>query len=149
MRSFYYDDTDYELQQIDANRFVIPGGNMLEFVPAAFDRPRALRLLDHEGRQVVETLQLSAFVPSTSDLQSLVGEYRSPDIDVTYTVGLRDSNLLIRPPGRAEITVQPLAKDTFANQNAQGRASGRTSRRMCPVEQHVSRGAGQSSVGHT
>ncbi|PYQ73411.1 MAG: hypothetical protein DMG04_13860 [Acidobacteria bacterium] len=54
------------------------------------------------------------FEPSTMDLRSSVGEYRSLEIDVTYTVALEGSGLAVRPPGGAHIVLQPVAKDVFA-----------------------------------
>ena len=113
-RSFYGDDTDVELTPVSANRFRLPGStNALEFVPATGVRPHEWHIVDNAGKQL-DVLELVTFGPSTMDLRSSVGEYRSPEIDVTYTVALEGSGLAARPPGGAHIVLQPVAKDVFA-----------------------------------
>ena len=102
---------DFEAIQ---NRFRLPGGiNALEFVPATGVRAHGCHIVDNAGKQL-DVLELVTFEPSTIDLRSSVGEYRSLEIDVTYTVALEGSGLAVRPPGGAHIVLQPVAKDVFA-----------------------------------
>ena len=113
VHSYYGDDSDVELTPVNANKFLYPGTTTaIEFVPAAAGRVQEWHVTN-EGRHL-ETVQLSLFVPSTLDLQSSAGEYRSPEIDVTYTVARRDSGLVVQPPGRADISLLPVSKDVFA-----------------------------------
>jgi CubicO group peptidase (beta-lactamase class C family) len=110
--NFYSDDADFDVTPVAGNRVLYRSG-MLEFIPEAADAPKRWNVIDNDGRNVA-VLQSSTFVPSTIDLQSLAGDYRSQDIDVRYAVLARDSGLVIRPPGRADIVLLPFAKDTFA-----------------------------------
>jgi CubicO group peptidase (beta-lactamase class C family) len=112
VRSFYGDDTDVELTPVGANRFLIPGA-ALEFAPAAGGRAQEWRLINNEGRQVA-VLQSNAFVPSPVDLQSSAGDYRSPELDVTYTVGTRDASLVVETAGRGTIALYAVSRDVFA-----------------------------------
>jgi hypothetical protein len=70
-------------------------------------------VLDGEGRKVA-MLQSSAFTPSSTDLQSLAGEYRSSELNVTYMVTVQGRDLVIQPPGRADIRLRACANDIFA-----------------------------------
>ena len=113
-RNFYGEDTDFELIPVSPNRFLFPASTVsLQFVPETADGVSAWHVIDSEGR-TLEVVQSTAFVPSTEELRPLVGEYRSPELDVTYRVVTADFGLIIRPPGRADIPLQPVAKDTFA-----------------------------------
>jgi len=113
VHSYYGDDTDIELTPVNANKFLFPGTTTaIEFAPAAAGRVQEWHVTNE--RRQLETLQLSSFVPSTMDLQSFAGEYRSPEIDATYTVAARDSSLVVQSPGRADIPLLPVFKDLFA-----------------------------------
>jgi len=112
LRSFYTDDTDVELTPVNANRFVIPGAT-LEFEPATSRRPQEWHVLNKEGRQIAE-LQLNTFVPSPEDLQSSAGDYRSAELDVTYTIATRDASLVVQAAGREDIALHPVLRDVFA-----------------------------------
>jgi hypothetical protein len=48
------------------------------------------------------------FDVSTRDLESFAGGYRSDELDVTYTVAVRDSSLVVQSS-----TVHPVSKDAF------------------------------------
>jgi hypothetical protein len=114
-RNFYSDDIDFELTPVAARRVLFRSG-MLDFVSAAAGVPKQWQVIDDNGQKVA-ALTSSAFVPSSEDLRSLAGDYRSLDLDVTYTVAARDAGLVIQPPGRADILLQPFAKDTFAGRS--------------------------------
>jgi hypothetical protein len=112
VRSFYTDDMDVELTPVNANRFVIPGAT-LEFAAATGGRPQEWHLLNTEGKQIAE-FQLNTFVPSPVDLQSSAGDYRSAELDVSYTVTTGDGSLVVLSAGRGEIALYPVFKDVFA-----------------------------------
>ena len=110
LRSYYQDDTDFEVTPVGANRFLFQGRVPLEFVPATTGRPKEW----HVGAGKDQGLwQPVTFAPTATDLHSYVGKYRSEEIGVTYTIVERGSVLIIENPGRADIPVQPFSKDVF------------------------------------
>ena len=80
----------------------------LEFSPAEAGRPQAWQVVDGEGRRLVE-LQFMKFDIPKADLESFTGEYRSDELDVRYTVAIRDSSLIVQSS-----TLHPVFKDGFA-----------------------------------
>ena len=88
------------------DRFMVPGAT-LEFSPAEAGQPRAWHVIDGEGRRLLE-LPLMTFDVSRADLATFAGEYRSDELDVTYTVVVRDSNLVVQSS-----TLHPVFKDAF------------------------------------
>ena len=103
---FYGDNYALLMTPISPNRFLIPGAT-LEFSPAEAGRPRAWHVIDGGGRRLLE-LQMVKFDMSKADLQSFTGEYRSDELDVTYTVAVRDSTLVVQSS-----TLHPVSKDAF------------------------------------
>jgi CubicO group peptidase (beta-lactamase class C family) len=110
VRSYYQDDTDFEVTPVGANRFLFQGRVPLEFVPATTGRPKGWHVGEGKDRGL---WQLVTFVPTATDLQSYVGDYRSEEIGVTYTIVERGSVLIVENPGRADIPVQSFSKDVF------------------------------------
>ncbi len=106
LRDFYGDNYDMLMTPISANRFLIAGAT-LAFSPAEAGRPQAWHMIDGEGRRLLE-LSLVTFAVSTSDLRSFTGDYRSDELDVTYTVAVRDSSLVLQTS-----TLHPVFKDAF------------------------------------
>ena len=106
LRDFYGDNYDMLMTPISANRFLIPGGT-LEFAPAEAGRPQAWHVIDGGGQRLVE-LQWMKFDISKAGLQAFAGEYRSDELDVTYTVAVRDSSLMVQSS-----TMHPVFKDAF------------------------------------
>ena len=106
LRDFYGDNYDMLMTPISPNRFLIPGAT-LEFSPAEAGRPQAWHVIDGGGRRLVE-LPLMKFDISKADLPSFAGEYRSDELDVTYTVAVRDSSLVLQSS-----TLHPVFKDAF------------------------------------
>ena len=51
------------------------------------------------------------FDVSKADLASLTGNYRSEELDVTYTVAMRDSSLILQTS-----TLSPVSKDAFVGE---------------------------------
>ena len=106
LRDFYDDNYDMLMTPISANRFLI-AGTPLEFSPAEAGRPQSWHVIDAEGRPLLE-LQLMKFDVSKADLRAFAGEYRSDELDVTYTVAVRDSSLVVQSS-----TLHPVLKDAF------------------------------------
>jgi hypothetical protein len=106
LRDFYGDNYDMLMTPISPNRFLIPGGQ-LEFAPAEAGRPQAWHIVDGDGRRLLE-FPLMKYAVSKADLTSYVGEYKSDELDVTYTVSVRDSALVLQSS-----TLGPVFKDAF------------------------------------
>jgi CubicO group peptidase (beta-lactamase class C family) len=103
----------FELAALDTNRFTIPGTPvMVEFLAASNGRPQVR--VTGDGPEPKFSERLTPFVPSSTDLQALAGEYRSPEIETTYTVGLRETDLVVQVPGRSSMILQPVFEDAFA-----------------------------------
>ena len=103
---YYGDNYHMLLTPISANRFQLSGA-MLEFSPAGAGRPRAWHIVDGEGQRLLE-LPLVSFDVSRAELGSFAGAYRSDELDVTYTVALRESQLLLQSS-----TLHPVSTDAF------------------------------------
>jgi CubicO group peptidase (beta-lactamase class C family) len=106
LRDFYGDNYDMLMTPISPNRF-LAAGLTLEFSPAEAGRPQAWHVIDGGGRRLVE-LQLMKFDISKADLESFAGVYRSDELDVTYTVAVRDSKVVVESS-----TLLPVFKDAF------------------------------------
>jgi hypothetical protein len=50
---------------------------------------------------------------SPAELRAFAGEYASAELDVTYSVVVRGTGLVIRTPGRADVPIRPVLPDTF------------------------------------
>jgi hypothetical protein len=106
LRDFYGDNYDMLMTPMSPSRFLIPGAT-LDFSPAEAGRPQAWHVIDGGGRRLLE-LQLVKFNTSKADLESFAGGYRSDELDVTYTVAVRDSSLVVQSS-----TLHPVFKDAF------------------------------------
>ena len=104
---YYGDNYHLLLTPISASRFTLAGAT-IEFAPAEGGRPRAWHIVDGGGQRLME-LPLVSFDVSKRDLDRFAGAYRSDELDVTYTVALRDSGLALESS-----TLYPVAKDAFA-----------------------------------
>jgi CubicO group peptidase (beta-lactamase class C family) len=106
---FWGDNYPLLMTPLSSNRFLIPG-TMVEFAPGEAGRPRAWHLIDGAGQKLLE-LPLVEFDVSKADLKSFAGSYRSDELDVTYTVDVRDSSLVVQSS-----TLHPVAKDAFVGE---------------------------------
>jgi CubicO group peptidase (beta-lactamase class C family) len=107
LRDFYGDNYDLLMTPISTNRFLI-SGTTLEFSPAEAGRPQAWHVIDGGGQRLVE-LRLMKFDIPKADLESFAGEYRSEELEVTYTVAVRDSSLVVQSS-----ILHPVFRDAFA-----------------------------------
>jgi CubicO group peptidase (beta-lactamase class C family) len=104
----------FEIVPISPNRFVIPGTPIVaEFIPPAGGRPQEIRVTGAGPKPQVSRQVTGSFSPSPVELRAFAGEYSSPELEVRYIVAARDSRLIIRTPGRADIPLWPLLADTF------------------------------------
>jgi CubicO group peptidase (beta-lactamase class C family) len=110
LRSYYQDDSDFEVTPVGANQFLFQNRVLLEFVPAAGGRPQEW----HVGEGKDQGLwQLVTFAPSAAEIRSYAGDYRSDEIGVTYTVDARDTALVVKSTGRPDVTIAPFSTDVF------------------------------------
>ncbi|MCP3166435.1 serine hydrolase domain-containing protein [Myxococcus qinghaiensis] len=58
-------------------------------------------------------IRLSAPMPASTDLAAFAGQYRSEEVDMTYTVRLADGKLAVRWPRRDEVVLEPVGGDRF------------------------------------
>lgn len=103
---YWGDNYPMLMTPISRSRFLVMGVT-LEFSPAEAGRPRAWHIVDSGGQKLME-LPSVKFDVSKADLPSFAGEYRSDELDVTYTVALRGSNLLVQSS-----TLHPVSRDAF------------------------------------
>ena len=103
-----------ELRPIDSNRFSVPGAPVVaEFLPPADGRPRQIRVTGAGPKPFVSEQVREGFTPTAAQLQQYAGRYANADLDVTYSVVVRDSALTIQIPGRDEIPLKPVFPHAF------------------------------------
>jgi CubicO group peptidase (beta-lactamase class C family) len=103
-----------ELTPTGPNRFVVNGiPVVVEFEPESRGRPQVIRVSENGATSQVSERVPTGFTPTVSELQGFSGRYASVDLDVTYTVVVRGSGLVLQIPGRDEIPLQPVLRDGF------------------------------------
>jgi CubicO group peptidase (beta-lactamase class C family) len=108
------EENSFELVPLDTNRFTIPGtAVVVEFVPASSDRPQEVHVTG-DGPKPKVSQRLATFTPKSGDLRAFAGEYRSSEIETTYAVSTRDSDLVVQMPGRSSVTLRPVFQDAFS-----------------------------------
>jgi CubicO group peptidase (beta-lactamase class C family) len=110
-RSYYEEDNDFELTPVGANRFLVNGMVLVEFVPSTAGKPREWRV-GPEGKDQGVLLPVT-FVTPASELPSYTGDYHSDEIVVTFTVERRGSGLALKNHGWVDTPVQGYSKDVF------------------------------------
>jgi CubicO group peptidase (beta-lactamase class C family) len=107
-------DPSVELTPVSANRFALPGTSIaIEFVPAAAGRPQEIHVTGAGPKPIVMQQVTTSFAPSSTDLSAFAGEYRSEELEVTYTLAALESSLVIQIPGRSDISLRPIFSDAF------------------------------------
>lgn len=114
------DSIDFELAPVSPNEFLLLFGGSaaqrVEFMPASAGTAQGMRVLplsgdgDSKGQMFA---QLSPIVRSSVELQAFAGDYRSDELDVLYTLEARDGRLVIHTLGKGQMTIEPVAADTF------------------------------------
>jgi CubicO group peptidase (beta-lactamase class C family) len=108
------EEHSFELAPLDTNRFTIPGtAVMVEFLAASNAQPEQVRVTG-DGPRPKFSQRLPPFTARSPDLRAFAGEYRSPEIETTYTLTTRGSDLVVQPPGRSRMILQPVFQDAFA-----------------------------------
>jgi CubicO group peptidase (beta-lactamase class C family) len=110
MRSLYQDDTDFELTPVGTNRFLLQNIVPVEFVPATADRPKEWLYGAGTDQRVLQPITQTV---SLQAARSYSGTYRSEEIGVTYSLEARDSTLLVKSTGYADVPTALFSKDVF------------------------------------
>lgn len=101
-----------ELIPVSANRVVVAATQTaIEFVPAVSGRTQEIHVEGSGHKSFV--LQQVPTSPSRADLSTFAAQYTSPELEGTYTLAVRGSDLVIQIPGRAGIVLQPVFPDAF------------------------------------
>jgi hypothetical protein len=104
----------FELVPLDTNRFTIQGtAVVVEFVPASNGRPQEVHVTG-DGPKPKVSQRLAPFTRTSAYLRAFAGEYTSSEIETTYTVATRDSDMVVQLPGRSSMTLWPVFQDAFA-----------------------------------
>jgi CubicO group peptidase (beta-lactamase class C family) len=111
-RSYYQDDSDFELRPLGGNRFLFNGNVPFEFLPATAGSLKEWRSGPPGGDQGV--FQEVTFVPPASELPQYAGEYHSDELGVTFTIKSHDPGLVVRNHLGAETSLQGFSRDVFA-----------------------------------
>jgi CubicO group peptidase (beta-lactamase class C family) len=103
------------LSPISQNRFKVVGGGPpgLEIV---FVRPVAggpMQVKHVLGAKTTTYYAVQSVTPTLAQLTEFTGEYVSPELDTTYTLTARNSDLVIRIRGRKDIVLRPIFTDAF------------------------------------
>jgi len=105
-RSYFGDAFDLALTPTAANRFLLFNSVPFEFVPAAAGKPKAWRVGVGKDQRVWEQV---TYAPPAADVRAFAGDYRSDELNATYAVEAKDSNLFVAH----NVTVVPFEKDVF------------------------------------
>ncbi len=105
-RSYYGDDVDLELTPTAANRFQLFHNIPFEFVPAGSGRSKEWHVGEGKDQRV---WTLVTFAPSTAEARAYAGDYRSDELNVTFTIEPKDSALVVAHT----FTIAPFSKDVF------------------------------------
>jgi CubicO group peptidase (beta-lactamase class C family) len=108
-------DGGWPTRPVAADRFVIQGTTVaLQFEPGADGTMRTLRV--HRGAAAAPTTleRVTPFTPPPASLAAFAGDYRSEELDSTYTLAVVDRGLTFRIARRPAHPLQPIRPDAFA-----------------------------------
>jgi CubicO group peptidase (beta-lactamase class C family) len=105
-RSLFGEGFDLELTPTAANRFLLFNSVPFEFVPAAAGKPKEWRVGVGKDQRVWEQV---TYAPPAADVRAFAGDYRSDELNVTFTIEAKDSALVVAHT----FTIAPFSKDVF------------------------------------
>ncbi|NMO16045.1 beta-lactamase family protein [Pyxidicoccus fallax] len=113
---------DGALRQVGVPTAFVPIGNgafrpgesmhVWRFSEPAADAPRELSIQD-AWPTTRPFIRVTSPMPADSALASFAGQYRSDEVDMTYTVRVADGKLAIRWPRRDEVVLDAVGGDRF------------------------------------
>ena len=111
------DDIPFELTPAGGGRFfILLGGvpmNRLEFVSEPDGSARELHMFPAGLESTPQVFQRTRAAAAPKDLSTFGGNYRSDELDVTYSVVASGAGLVMRPPGKPEMVVELIEPDQF------------------------------------
>lgn len=103
----------YVLTPVSQTRFLFPEQPIaVEFVAATGRGPQEMQVLVQGERPVVYQ-RVPSFAVSATPLTEFAGNYRSEELEITYTLAVQDSGLVIRTRKARDIVVRPVFADAF------------------------------------
>jgi len=102
-----------ELTAVGPNRFLRPGGIVVEYVPGSAEQDPQYRegMEEESSRRVFARVTASA--PSNTELVEFAGQYASSELDTLYTLAARNAELVLQVKGRAPVALRPVFPDAF------------------------------------
>jgi CubicO group peptidase (beta-lactamase class C family) len=97
-----------QLRQTAGNAFAAPNGATFTFDASA--SPRRVLITDADGER---TTYEQTEAPKTVNVADYAGRFRSPELDVAYTVRVQGSRLLLDIPPESPMALSPLYPDGF------------------------------------
>ena len=107
------DDVGWAVTPLGGQRFAIPGTPITLTFADAPGRGHTVRI-DGETPEPAVLERVAPYAPAASDLEALAGAYASEELDVTYTLAVREGALEFRIPGRAAHALLPIRPDVYA-----------------------------------
>ena len=111
------DDIPFELTPAGAGRFfILLSGvpmNRLEFLSEPDGSARELHMFPAGIELTPQVFHRTRAVASPKDLSRFAGRYWSEELDVTYLVVANGAGLVMRPPGKPEMVLDPIDTDLF------------------------------------
>ena len=108
-------DGGWPTRPVAANRFVIQGTAIaLEFAPGPDGVTRTLRVAGGTAAAPTTLERVAPFTPPPASLPAFAGEYRSEELDSTYTLAVADGVLSFRIARRPAHPLLPIRPDAFA-----------------------------------
>jgi hypothetical protein len=117
------DNVDLALTPIGSNEFLLLIGDgsaasaRLAFVSSGSGEGE-MRFAPPPGQKEGQAFERLRSTMSPADLQAFAGDYRSHELDTTYSVIARDGHLIVRNPRKSDSPVESIGNDTFAGDNA-------------------------------
>jgi hypothetical protein len=106
-------DEGWAVTPLGGDRFAIPGTPITLTFADIPGRGHTVRI-DGETPEPSVLERVAPYTPAAADLEALAGAYASEELDVTYTLAVRDGALEFRIPGRAAHALLPIRPDVFA-----------------------------------
>jgi CubicO group peptidase (beta-lactamase class C family) len=106
-------DEGWAVIPLGGDRFAIPGTPITLTFADLPGRGHTVRI-DGETPDPSVLERVRQYAPAAADLEALAGAYASEELDVIYTLAVRDGALEFRIPGRAAHALLPIRPDVFA-----------------------------------
>ena len=108
----------FKLEPLSENRFAVP--ELLAEID--FSGADNAHLTWMNKREELESDKphpfdrVAPFTPAAAQLRYFVGVYRGPELDVPYPMTLERNRLVLHPPKKGELALQPVALDLFVGE---------------------------------